>query len=252
MAAMGSTLQDWSVVSSHTTMSWFARIEQSCAAFIERTFAKTFPSDLEPAQIARKLVTTMEARTRGDDGHMLAPGSYFVYVNPEDFTRLQEHRTYLEREWGELLRDMAARVGVYFFDGGPNVEMVSRDSVPPGIADVAVASDVTISIPNAAKTTPPKRYHLRMMKGVPAYGVYFIDKAATIGRSEESDIFLVDPSVSRNHATLVIENGVVEVEDLHSTNGTFVNGDRLSSKRRVVSGDVLTFGNTQMRLEARE
>ena len=249
---MGFLLQDWSVGSSHTAMSWFARIEQACAAFIERTFAKTFPSDLEPAQIARKLVTTMEARTRGDDGHMLAPGSYFVYVSPEDFARLQEHRAYLEREWGELLRDMAARVGVYFFDGGPNVEMVSRESIPAGLADVAVASDVTISIPNAPALTPPKRFHLRMMKGVPAYGVYFIDKSATIGRSEESDIFLVDPSVSRNHATLVIENGVVDVEDLNSTNGTFVNGERIEAKRRVVSGDVLTFGNTQMRLEARE
>ena len=233
-------------------MSWFARIEQACAAFIERTFAKTFPSDLEPAQIARKLVTTMEARTRGDDGHMLAPGSYLVYVNPDDFARLAEHRAYLEREWAELLRDMAARVGVYFFDGGPNVEMVSRESIPSGLADVAVASDVTISIPNAPAVTPPKRFHLRMMKGVPAYGVYFVDKSATIGRSEESDIFLVDPSVSRNHAVLEISGIAVEVEDLNSTNGTFVNGERITGKRRVVSGDVLTFGNTQMRLEARE
>lgn len=212
----------------------------------------TFPSDLEPSQIARKLVTTMETRTRGDDGHMLAPGSYVVYVNPEDFARLLEHRGYLEREWAELLRDMAARVGVYFFDGGPNVEMVARDSVPPGLADVAVASDVTISIPNAPVITPPKRYHLRMMKGVPAYGVYFIDRRATIGRNEESDIFLVDPSVSRNHATLTAQDGVVEVEDLHSTNGTFVNGERIASARLVVSGDVLTFGNTEMRLESRE
>jgi hypothetical protein len=233
-------------------MSWFARIEQACAAFIERTFAKTFPSDLEPSQIARKLVTTMEARTRGDDGHLLAPGSYIVYINPDDFSRLLEHRAYLEREWAELLRDMAARVGVYFFDGGPMVEMVSRESVPTGLADVAVASDVTISIPNAPAITPPKRYHLRMMKGVPAYGVYFIDRAATIGRNEESDIFLVDPSVSRNHATLKIDEGIVEVEDLHSTNGTFVNGERIATPRFVVSGDVLSFGNTQMRLEARE
>jgi len=233
-------------------MSWFARIEQACAAFIERTFAKTFPSDLEPSQIARKLVTTMEARTRGDDGHMLAPGSYLVYVSPDDFSRLAQHRAYLEREWAELLRDMAARVGVYFFDGGPNVEMVSREGIPLGLADVAVASDVTISIPNAPLLTPPKRFHLRMMKGVPAYGVYFIDRSASIGRSEESDIFLVDPSVSRNHATLMIENGSAEVRDLASTNGTFVNGERISGERRVVSGDVLTFGNTQMRLEAWE
>lgn len=232
-------------------MSWFARIEAACAAFIERTFAKTFPSDLEPAQVARKLVSTMEARTRGEDGHLLAPGTYLVYMNPEDYTRLAEHQTFLEREWAELLRDMAARVGVYFFDGGPSVSMEPRESIPVGAVDVNIASEVTIAISKAAVNALPKRFQLRMMKGVPAYGVYLVEGRATIGRSEDSDIFLVDPSVSRNHATLEVQRDDAVVKDLGSTNGTFVNGERVDS-RRVVSGDVLAFGNTQMRLEAHD
>lgn len=233
-------------------MSWFARIEASCAAFIERAFAKTFPSDLEPAQVARKLVSTMEARTRGDGDHLLAPGAYSVFMNPEDYARLSEHRAYLEREWGELLRDMASRVGIYFFDGGPNVGMESRESIPVGVVDIEVASDVTTQIPVPTPDLLPKRYHLRMMKGVPAYGVYFVDGTAAIGRSEDSDIFLVDPSVSRNHATMTIENGHVSLVDHGSTNGTYVNGERITGTRNVAAGDVLTFGNTQMRLEARD
>src|ERR1700719_4877618 len=147
-------------------MSWFARIEHACAAFIERTFARTFPSDLDPAQVARKLVATMEARTRGDDGHLSAPGSYIVYVHPEDLERLSEHRSYLEGEWAELLRDMATRVGIHFFDGGPNVALEARGSVPVGAVDVMVANDMTINIEAPAKSEA-KRYHLRMMKGVP-------------------------------------------------------------------------------------
>jgi hypothetical protein len=229
-------------------VSWFARIEQACAAFIERTFAKTFPSDLEPAQVARKLVATMEARTRGDDGKLVAPGSYTVFVNPEDFSRLVEHRAYLEREWAELLRDMAGRVGVSFFDGDPNVAMEARGSVPLGALDIAVSGDVATAAPEAAA----HRFHLRMIKGVPAYGVYFIEGTATIGRSEESDIFLVDPSVSRNHAEMEIDADGPLVRDLASTNGTFVNGERVNAPRHVRSGDLLTFGNTQLRLEARE
>lgn len=232
-------------------MSWFARIEKACAAFIERTFAKTFPSDLEPAQVARKLVSTMEARTRGDDGHLFAPGSYIVYVNPEDLSRLSEDRAFLEREWAELLRDMAGRVGVYFFDGGPRVQMQSRESVPLGAVDVMVASDVTITI-DSVPSEVAKRYHLRMLKGVPAYGVYFIEGTVTLGRSEESDIFLVDPSVSRNHAEIDMDPRGPLVRDLESTNGTFVNGERVDGSKRAHSGDVLTFGNTQLRLEARE
>jgi hypothetical protein len=232
-------------------MSWFARIEQACAAFIERAFAKTFPSDLEPAQVARKLVATMEARTRGDNGHLLAPGTYVVYLSPEDFSRLAEHRAYLEREWAELLREMASRVGIYFFDGGPNVAMEMRDGVAVGTLDVMVASDVTIRVPTTPPPDRPKRLHLRMLKGVPAYGVYLIDGTVTVGRSEDSDIFLVDPSVSRNHATLEVDGDGVIVHDLGSTNGTYVNGERVNSAR-IVSGDVLTFGNTEMRVEARE
>jgi hypothetical protein len=232
-------------------MSWVSRIEQACAAFIERTFAKTFPSDLEPAQVARKLVATMEARTRGEGGQLLAPGAYLVYMHPEDFTRLAPHREYLEREWGELLRDMATRVGVSFFDGGPKVSMESRESVTVGMAEIDIASDVTTSI-TVTQPTPPRRYHLRMMKGVPAYGVYFIDGVASIGRGEECEIFLVDPSVSRNHASIKIEDETIALTDLGSTNGTFVNGERVSGTRTLGDGDVLTFGNTQMRLEARD
>jgi hypothetical protein len=173
-------------------------------------------------------------------------------MNPDDFTRLSEHKAYLEREWGELLRDMASRVGIYFFDGGPNVGMESRDSIPVGVVDIEVASDVTTQIPIPSPDQLPKRYHLRMMKGVPAYGVYFVDGVAAIGRSEDSDIFLVDPSVSRNHATMKIDDGRVSLTDHGSTNGSYVNGERITGARNVTAGDVLTFGNTQMRLEARD
>jgi hypothetical protein len=232
-------------------MSFFEKIEQACAVFIERTFAKTFPSDLEPAQIARKLVSTMEARTRGEEGHLLAPGSYIVYVNPEDYERLADHQAYLEQEWAELLRDLAGRVGIRFMEGDPNVEMSPRESIPVGAVDVTVVDEVTVNvtIPVAPARTLPKRFHLRMIKGVPAYGVYYIEGRARIGRSEESDIFLVDPSVSRTHAVVEVDGVEPVVRDLGSTNGTFVNGERIEA-RPLRDGDELMFGNTRMQFEA--
>ncbi|MDQ2865961.1 MAG: DUF3662 and FHA domain-containing protein [Candidatus Eremiobacteraeota bacterium] len=231
-------------------MSWFARIEQACAAFIERTFAKTFPGNLEPAQIARKLVSTMEARTRGGEGHLFAPGSYVVFVNPEDLARLGEHRAYLERQWGELLRDMAGRVGVYFSDGGPNVRMQARESIPSGTIDVMVASDLTIQVA-ADVVEAADAYVLRMVKGVPASAVYSLSGTASIGRNEECDVFLVDPSVSRNHAEIAVDADGPLVRDLGSTNGTFLNGERLHGERRARPGDLLMVGNTQLRIEGR-
>jgi len=66
----------------------------------------------------------------------------------------------------------------------------------------------------------------------------------TCGRAEENDVFLNDTSVSRHHARL--ERGVVgcEVVDLGSTNGTFVNGERLldGGSRPLQDGDQVAFG----------
>jgi FHA domain-containing protein len=232
-------------------VSFLDRVEQACAAFIERTFAKTFPSDLEPTQIARKLVATMEARTRGAEGHMSAPGSYIVYVNPDDFARLAEHQAYLEREWAELLRDLAGRVGIKFMEGDPNIEMTSRESIPAGAVEVSAIGEATVTIDTTSQRPPPagRRFHLRMIKGVPAYGVYFVEGRARIGRSEESDVFLVDPSVSRTHAVVEVDGVKPVVRDLGSTNGTFVNGERIEA-RQLEDGDELMFGNTRMRFEA--
>ena len=80
------------------------------------------------------------------------------------------------------------------------------------------------------------------------YGVYPIEGAINIGRSDESDVFLVDPSVSRKHAVIDVDAGWPIVHDLESTNGTFVNGERIET-RRLSEGDLVAFGKTELRLE---
>jgi hypothetical protein len=221
-------------------VSFFANLEKFCARFIERAFAKTFPSDLEPAQIARKLVSTMEARTRDEDGHLRAPGSYAVYVNPADFERLAAHREYLERAWSDLLRDLGGRVGVAFDGGRVRVAMARRAGVPVGAIEVEVGA--------RAKGAP--RFALRTLEGVPPDGVYSIKRTSRIGRSEESEIVLVDPSISRAHAVVEVDAGEAIVRDLGSTNGTYVNGRRIEVEH-LRDGDELRFGNTRMRFEIR-
>jgi FHA domain/Protein of unknown function (DUF3662) len=218
-------------------LSLFARIEQACAALIERAFARTFPSDLEPAQIARKLVSTMEAQTRDEDGGLRAPGSYLVYVSPVDFARLADHQSYLEREWAELLRELGTRVGVTFAGGDARVALAARDRLPAGAIEIEVV-----------EKDSPTQFRLRMVKGMPVNGVYSIRGKARVGRSEENEVFLLDPSVSRAHAIVELDGVAAIVRDLGSTNGTFVNGERIEA-RRLSDGDELTFGNTRMRFE---
>jgi len=69
-----------------------------------------------------------------------------------------------------------------------------------------------------------------------------------VGR--EGDVMLPDSKVSRKHAQVVSEDGVITVEDLGSTNGTLVNGDRLDagSKRELNKGDTVSFGGVEVKL----
>ena len=69
----------------------------------------------------------------------------------------------------------------------------------------------------------------------------------TIGRSPENDLVVDDPSTSSKHAKLEHSTNGLLLTDLNSTNGTFVNGERISSST-VAEGDLIVFGQAQFRL----
>jgi pSer/pThr/pTyr-binding forkhead associated (FHA) protein len=71
----------------------------------------------------------------------------------------------------------------------------------------------------------------------------------TVGR-EAADVLLADLSVSRRHAQLTLENGVLTVEDLGSSNGTKVGGKRLGAGERAPAydGDTIRFGTVSLTL----
>jgi adenylate cyclase len=73
-----------------------------------------------------------------------------------------------------------------------------------------------------------------------------------VGRAPTSDIPIFDPTISRKHAEVQVENGGVQVRDLGSSNGTFHNGTRLEETQAVTlaPGDVVTFGKVAFKLNA--
>ena len=73
----------------------------------------------------------------------------------------------------------------------------------------------------------------------------------TIGRGRQNDIALAhDDYVSARHARLEPRQDGVWVQDLGSTNGTFLNGTRLERPRRLTQGDIVRIGETDLRYEA--
>lgn len=76
------------------------------------------------------------------------------------------------------------------------------------------------------------------------------DGRLTIGRDPASSVVFDDDGVSRRHAALNSVDGVVTVEDAGSTNGTWVNGERVGAPRRLTPGDELRLGAVGVRFEA--
>ena len=64
----------------------------------------------------------------------------------------------------------------------------------------------------------------------------------TIGRDATNEIVINDAEISRRHARLTFQGGKYVLEDLGSTNGTFVNGQRLAGPRVLKAGEVVSFG----------
>jgi pSer/pThr/pTyr-binding forkhead associated (FHA) protein len=71
-----------------------------------------------------------------------------------------------------------------------------------------------------------------------------------VGRDKTADLVLRDPEVSRRHVRFEGHEAVVYLQDLNSSNGTFLNGRRVTSAIEVREGDEIDVGTTRIRVSA--
>ena len=135
-----------------------------------------------------------------------------------------------------------------------NGKEISEAAVKAG--DVVAVGEATIEFVDTEQTTP---------SGTPVPGAkvgclvgldgsvegkrFRLDKKqVTVGRNEEADVVLLDPRSSRNNTRIKREGDMYVIEDLHSANGTTVNGVGIS-KQPLAEGDTVTIGDTGFRFE---
>ncbi len=125
----------------------------------------------------------------------------------------------------------------------------------PATATQAVARMTTQTTPlNGARDEEEMlpadvRYCLMMTMGPTIGRVYYLNTPThTIGRENGNDIVIQDPEISRHHVRLRLVNGGYLLEELGSTNGTYINGTVLNESYALMPDDVVRLG-TQVQLQ---
>ncbi|MGY5051095.1 FHA domain-containing protein [Streptomyces sp. 900105755] len=140
---------------------------------------------------------------------------------------------------------------VVLYAGTERLDARRRILGEPPLVDGAVLSLGAPAAPEPHPELDDAPTQLHVIAGPDAGGVHLLHGGQiTIGRSAEADVPLDDPDVSRLHcAVTVAADGRVSVADLHSTNGTALDGTRVTDRPvRLTPGSLLRIGESALRL----
>ncbi len=124
--------------------------------------------------------------------------------------------------------------------------------VSPGAAAAAGLTPVPVAGSAMGAPTSNGTGRLVVLRSpvYPPGTVVLCEEDVVFGRATDADAVLEgDTTASSRHARVFHRGAQVYVEDLDSTNGTYVNGQRLAAERALRAGDVVVVGGTEMRFE---
>jgi pSer/pThr/pTyr-binding forkhead associated (FHA) protein len=117
----------------------------------------------------------------------------------------------------------------------PDVVKVADTHVPIQVADAASTVKEPVGKNTLEFTSGPKAGET----------INFGAKTVSIGRAEDNDIVVDDPTVSRHHAKVTYQDGKYTIEDLGSTSGTRVAGKEVTMAK-ISTGETVKLGNTEV------
>jgi hypothetical protein len=235
-------------------VSALSRFEQLMENMVEGSVARLFKSRLEPAEIAKRLERAMESQQTISVRRIIVPNIYRAFLNPDDFAVIQPFRGEIEREMATYLRELADERGFSMLEH-PRVELAADPAVAR--RGIQVVAETSSGQPDVSSTqvmsstqhykVPSKGTGAMLLLDTPqgAHTIPLESTLLTVGRGLNNDVILEDARVSRHHAELRYKTRRFWVSDLGSTNGTFVNGERVT-EQALRSGDTISLGGLEM------
>ena len=256
-------------------MKAIARFEEFLEGLVEGSFRRLFGGRLEPVDLARRLGRVMDDNKRVTWDRPLVPNHYQITLSETDFAEVRGFADSLARELEKFAEERAAERGYQLTgpaevtlsaDGGlPAATFQVRATLtdaPPASEPVRPADQSVVAAEDFSQTRAMRP--LEMPLGPTGFETLFLAGSVsgrqmawplsggrvTIGRGLDNDVVLDDASVSRNHAELTREGGRMQIRDLGSRNGTWLNAARVTVAS-VSAGDELAFGAVQLEVTRR-
>jgi hypothetical protein len=117
----------------------------------------------------------------------------------------------------------------------------------PIAADATGMYSASAGAPDVAHRSP--QLVVERAPGHEAGMIYDIDGDLVLGRGDRAEIRLEDPFASSRHARIFEQGNAVVIEDLHSTNGTYLNEEVLQGPRPLHAGDRVRIGDSEFTFE---
>ena len=205
--------------------------------------AETLSSDLLAAEDRIRTLET-DLRARDVSIERLERAEREARARADDIGRSLEERNQLI---GRLEAEAASSAAV-LGSIQQNLERFGQDGAPAGGDASAAAEDSAQAAHAAADAHLPLEQIARLLVRTEGDSgiVHVLGRRTSIGRTADNDLRIDAESVSRHHAVVLATTTGTVIEDLHSTNGVFVNGVRVS-RQRLHEGDLVTIGRAEFR-----
>lgn len=217
-------------------------------------FARAYSSAIRPITLGRELLGLIDAHNKAEP---LNP-NFVVNLSAADYEAFTDIEKYLLRELAEAATQYAEQSGIRhnspisvvlnvseLIKSGDFEIVTEPEMVSP--VETSVNSDSKLMATSMISATPPLVDAVLVL----ANGERIVLDGDTlkIGRQATCRVVFDDSNVSREHAQMRRTSDGWKILDLGSTNGTKINGEKISQEQLLVNGDELAFGTSTAKFE---
>lgn len=242
-------------------MGVFDKVEKKLEGAVNGVFSRAFKGDVQPVEITARLQRELDAEANIlDRERKLVPNEFTVWLGQHDYDKLTPYSRTLNAEIIPQLREYATESG-YVFNGPVSIDyqlnttlntgrFEVRSAAVAGVQGAAVQAAQPVTTPVADGDILPSDAR-RVGLCVEVNGVRhpLAPPGLVIGRGTDADLRINDPGISRRHARINVlgsqANPQLTIEDLGSTNGIVVDGQRVRAAA-LSEGSRIGIGTTHL------